>query len=395
MLVGLELAARIVQTFHSNVQQIAVDADRDDRRWSSFSPVIGWALRSGFRGVVGGYPRAFDEHGHLAIDSRQIADTTGRTVLFVGDSNTFGIGTPTEHTFVEAAERRSGLWAAINLGVPGYSSWQGRRVLDDALSAMAPEAVVMSFGLNDTKLASPALGPDGEAMATTLVRLHRGPLLIVRDCVQYSAIVHLLTRSLQRLHLLQRPAPPRVDQAPRRVDIDRFRENLRAMTMAVKRHGARPVFLLLAANPIDKAALEDAIALLDSGRVDQAAAYLEFVAHEEGVYADAARLHLARAYRHLGRAAAADSVLVSDERVTSIFGGRPMTRDLEYNDVMRQLGADLGVAVVDAGPALLPHPEDFVDYCHFNAAAHERVGALVAATLDAILQPASRPLAAK
>src|SRR5438552_11734794 len=116
----LELGARMFQSIFLDLHRIKSDSKLDDREWSVFRPDIGWTLRPHYHGEVGGYPRAFDGNGHLAVDSQQIADRSSRKVLFIGDSNTFGVGAPTEHTFAEATERLSPGLVAINLGVPGY-----------------------------------------------------------------------------------------------------------------------------------------------------------------------------------------------------------------------------------------------------------------------------------
>src|SRR6185503_3334132 len=131
-LVLFELGARVFNSIYVDVHNIRAESKTDDREWSVLSPDLGWSLRPGFHGDVGGYPRAFDADGHLAVDSKQIAEKSMHRVLFIGDSNTFGVGTPTDHTFAEVTERLSPGLVSINLGVPGYASFQGRRVLDRA-----------------------------------------------------------------------------------------------------------------------------------------------------------------------------------------------------------------------------------------------------------------------
>src|SRR5439155_12728528 len=105
----------------------------------------------------------------------------------IGDSNTFGVGAPTEHTFAEATERLSPGLVAINLGVPGYTSFQGRRLLDQALVDLEPVAVVVSFNFNDKKYALAQLGSDSPEMIAKVVRSAHGPLPVVQKCIQYSA----------------------------------------------------------------------------------------------------------------------------------------------------------------------------------------------------------------
>ncbi|MBI3540374.1 MAG: hypothetical protein HY076_08895 [Candidatus Eisenbacteria bacterium] len=382
----LEIGARLWDSVHRDLHAVRAAAETDDREWSVFSPEVGWTLRPGYRGDVGGYRRVFDPNGHLAVDTRQIADRGARKVLFIGDSNAFGVGTPTEHSFAEATERLSPGLVAINLAVPGYTSFQGRRVLDRALEDLQPAAVVVSFNFNDKKIALAALGPDSPEMVAGVARSAGGPLRILRTCVRYSAICQMLTAGLQRAHLLSRRSETfRVDHAPTRVDPEHYRENLRAMAEAAKRHGARMVFLILRDNPLYTQPVTEGIALLDSARYDDAIAHLRFAVHADNPFSEVARIQLARAFRATGHTASADSVLASGALVTTVFGGRPIHLDSEYNAIMRDVAAETGSALVDAGPTLLAHPNDFTDYCHFNAASHERVGALIAAKLHDVL----------
>jgi lysophospholipase L1-like esterase len=393
---AFELGARLFQSVYGDLHRIRAEAQSDDREWSVFSPEVGWTLRPNYRGDVGGYRRVFDAQGHLAVDTKQIADTGARKVLFIGDSNTFGVGTPTEHSFAEATERLSPGLVAINLGVPGYTSFQGRRVLDRALADLHPAAVVVSFNFNDKKYALPQLGSDSPEMIAKVVRSAGGPAAMIRECIQYSAAMQMMTQGLQRLHLLpKRSGTFRVDRMPTRVDPQHYRENLRAMAGAANQHGAKMVFLILRDNPLYTQPVTEGIALLDSARYDDAIAHLRYAVHADNAFSEVARLQLARAFRALGRPAAADSVLESQALVTTVFGGRPIHLDSEYNAIMREVAAETGAAVVDAGPMLLSHPNDFTDYCHFDAASHERVGAMIAATLRGLLGASSPPLASK
>jgi lysophospholipase L1-like esterase len=76
-------------------------------------------------------------------------------VLFLGDSCTFGYGLAPEETFVEQAERSLAAKfpdrkiECINAGVPGWSLFQGWRLLESEGLALDPDLVVVAFGWND------------------------------------------------------------------------------------------------------------------------------------------------------------------------------------------------------------------------------------------------------
>lgn len=74
-------------------------------------------------------------------------DAESQTVLFLGDSCTFGIPVEDAEAFPARVGEQLGV-RAINAGVPGYSAFQGRHVLEQVLSAEKPDAVVITFWVN-------------------------------------------------------------------------------------------------------------------------------------------------------------------------------------------------------------------------------------------------------
>ena len=153
VLLALEMLARIAGTV---VQDFAPTGTASATNWLKYSPDLGWVRRPGFKGHAGLADREFDAAGYFAVDSRQIAGSTGRKkVVFLGDSNTFGFGTPTADSFVEVADRLLPDVDMINLGVVGYSSYQGRLTLEKHLPLLKPDLVVVSFNFNDRRYVAP------------------------------------------------------------------------------------------------------------------------------------------------------------------------------------------------------------------------------------------------
>ena len=385
----LELGARVAESFSHDVKKAP---DADDREWSVFTPDRGWALRPGYRGKVGGYDRVFDADGFLAVDSRQIKDPAAKRIMFIGDSNMFGVGTPTNSSFVELVDSLVPGVAAINLAVPGYTSFQGRRVLDKYLPVIHPAMVVVSFNFNDKKYALPQLGHDSNESLLNIYRSSNTGMRDLRKNLEYSHLVVVLRKMLQSARLLPRPPESiRVDTMQIRVDPERYRENLRYMADKATKSGARVIFLILRDNPLYTRPITAGIAQLDSGQYENAIANLRFAVHEDNGFSDVGRIYLARAYRAIGESTAAENALISTSVQTTIFGGRPLHLDSEYNDIMRQVASETGAEIVDASSVLMSHANDFTDYCHFDAAAHHRVGHLLADKITEMLQPAERP----
>ena len=103
-----------------------------------------------FFGVISN-KRGFRENSQLA-DTK--ADDETR-ILFLGDSCTFGFGVGWDETYVAGCEERLNeqyperRFECINAGVPGYSLYQGWRVLDVEGPRIQPDLVIACFGFND------------------------------------------------------------------------------------------------------------------------------------------------------------------------------------------------------------------------------------------------------
>ena len=87
-----------------------------------------------------------DKHGH-----RRTAElsSAAHTVLFLGDSCTFGVGVDDDQTFASLLQDRLPATRCLNAGVPGYSAFQGRRLLESVSNTDPPNVVVVSFLFND------------------------------------------------------------------------------------------------------------------------------------------------------------------------------------------------------------------------------------------------------
>lgn len=76
-------------------------------------------------------------------------------VVALGDSCTFGFGVDEGDTYPERLQSElerlcpSCMWEVLNLGVPGFSSEQGRVLAERWLPILTPQAVIISYGTND------------------------------------------------------------------------------------------------------------------------------------------------------------------------------------------------------------------------------------------------------
>lgn len=162
----------------------------------------------------------------------------------LGDSCTFGLGgdskyraIPYADTFTARlnrrfAKNRRGLrFTAINFGCPGYTSFQGLRLLKDKVGDYRPDAIVAYFGINDGGEAFGYADKDQrpfEIESNPLVRL-------LRNSYAYMALRRLIVSARR-----SRTAP---NAMLRRVSLEDYHRNLDAMTRQAKRIDARIYYI--------------------------------------------------------------------------------------------------------------------------------------------------------
>ena len=112
-------------------------------------PVLFWRLRPGWT------PRSGDDRVASTGYRSEFARTKApgvRRVVCVGDSSTYGLYVPATSAWPSLLGRRlelaqgAGKWEVLNLGVPGYTSCQVRRLLDADVAQLAPDVVVVQVG---------------------------------------------------------------------------------------------------------------------------------------------------------------------------------------------------------------------------------------------------------
>ncbi len=377
LLLVLESVARVVSTVEDDVQAIW---ERDEEGPAALqpSPTLGWMRRPGFKAIAEEtHMREFDGNGFQAIDTAQARDPSAFKLLFVGDSNTFGFDVPTDATFVEVAERLLPGALAINLGVPGYSSYQGLLVAREQVSTLHPRVVVVSFNFNDRRRARVPDSPEAfrdlfqetsDYWATRLA----------------SRLDHLyLFRGMRRLSRIGQPTSSvlNLEDAVPRVNEADYRANLLAIAEISMEFGATPVFMLLRDNPRMTAPLRDGLDRLQQGEPERALAYFENVDSE---LADLAALYSAAAYRALGRTEEAQEAVEIDSDLP-IDGGGPIRLDTAYNDIMIDAARALDITLVDAASLLDAASGSFTDEVHFDVRGHRLVGELLATSLAPLL----------
>jgi lysophospholipase L1-like esterase len=171
-------------------------------------------------------------------------------IVALGDSSTYGVNT--EEPWPWLLQRRldgsggPGRFQVLNLGVPGYTAFQGRRVLETRGERLEPDVVVVYFGWNDHILALGYADEDQRVGGETVVA--------TRNLLAASRLYQALSWLVATLR--GEPGPdgraPRTEPeggdgvdpllAPkRRVGPRAFARELRAMVAVSRALGAVPV----------------------------------------------------------------------------------------------------------------------------------------------------------
>jgi len=368
LLAVLEIAARVLFTIRDDIRHHAPT-------WFVYSPDLGWTRRPGFHGVEGGFVRDFDRDGGFAVDSAQ--RDAPHKIMLLGDSNTFGVGSPTADSAAEVLDQLLPEMASINLGVVGSTSYQGRVALHKYLPTLKPSVVVASYNFNDRRYVATRQEVDS---AESFERTWEGTKG-VRGGLAFLLDVSYLTRAmrvgLEAAHVIRPQTQIDLGSVMPRVDEDSYRHNLAAMAEETQQQHVPLVFLLLKDNPLQTELLNTGVAQLSAGDTHAAVTTLQLAVDVDNTFSDEARIYLAQALDSIGRGDDAARARMTTY-LRSLAGGRPVKLDREYNRIMREVGAQYGVPVVDAATVLDAHPSTYVDFCHFDAAGQRQVALLLA-----------------
>lgn len=379
VLLAMEVGLRV---FHTVVSDVA-DHRREASEWWRYDPHLGWSARPGFSGDVFGAARSFDERGYLSVDGRQIRQSSKPRILLIGDSCTFGHGVAIDDTFGELLERRLAKYDVVNLALPGYTSLQGRIVLQRRIDEIRPEIVVVSFGFNDRRYILKEASIDSEKY---FKQVYRGGYLIPQVSY-FSYLVRYLYRIARGGDPIDRTlAAPKdekfyVNSVFPRVSPDAYRGNLDEIIDIAERSGARVLLLSLADSPKRARELYQGIELIDQGKYAEAVQALGPVAYGTSVFSALAKRFLCDLLEKRGRYADAQKVALIEEPIVSLHGGEPLFLDVEYAGIMQQVASVRGVTFVDGTTPLKSHPEYFMDFSHFNEDGHRLIANLLATEL--------------
>ncbi|MFQ5450761.1 MAG: SGNH/GDSL hydrolase family protein [Nitrospinaceae bacterium] len=190
-----------------------------------------WTLVSG--------PEGFRMSGKTSPDP-PAGGKSYRTLHVLGDSSSFGWGVEYRETYGyvlretlnRALPKDSRFFRLENHSMPGFTSFQGRRLLGRLHNVGPGDWVLVSFGWNDSYPSRDSDRVRFEKSHSPMGRLH------------WRLSHFLVFRAMESFWIgLGDGGNAGSSPAGTRVDLKEYRENLDAIFAAVKERGARPVFI--------------------------------------------------------------------------------------------------------------------------------------------------------
>lgn len=387
-LLCLEGLSRVLLTVRADLSPTAPD-------WYQYAPDVGWERRPHFKGLIAGelrpheparYLREFDAQGFFAVDTEQIHDTAHTRILAIGDSNTFGWGVPTQSSFSEVLDDLRQDTDVINLGVNGYTSFQGYETLAKHFDRVRPDLVIASFSFNDRRVVPSEEAADSREKFEREAVSHqfdfvRGKVYLYRVIQTVMSKVGLLKIGGETDILID------VRRARTRVSPEQYRQNLERIARFCQERHVPLVFVVFQDNPTHSEHLRAGIAHLNNGQHEQAETELRVAVTLDNWFSDLARKYLAIVLEHRGASEEAASVATLSlpaSRMT--HGGKPIRFDTEYNEIVRAVAREYGAPVVEAGQALARDASLYLDLAHPDERGHRLIAALLNQALDGLLR---------
>ena len=193
-----------------------------------YDPQTYWRLKPGVK--MGADIEPINSKGFRGPEfADQKAEGTKRLVT-LGDSVTFGGAVSYPSVLADCLD---GGWEVINAGVPGYSSFQGKRLFETRITQLVPDVVTVMFGWNDHWLSKNY--PDSRQHPEALSEL---PSVV--SFVRNIRIFQLLGYATNKL-----VSQPDTDNpnAVNRVSTDEYRVFLDNLVDTIQRTGATAVLI--------------------------------------------------------------------------------------------------------------------------------------------------------
>jgi len=382
--IGLVLALALLVLVECSFRGI-VTAREDFRtpppEWFRYSAELGWELQRNFKGIwpaeIGQSYREFDAEGFFAEDTLQVANHRDPKILVLGDSCTFGYGEPPKASYPELLDALLPDASVINLGVNGYSSFQGYKALLKYAPRLNPAIIIVSFNYNDRLYVLSEKDIDTDFKFEHAARLRAVEGIQKLYLYRVFRIVMVKLGLLSASHVADNSSVEDVRKLRPRVSPADYRTNLARMAEYAKERHIPFMFLLLGDNPVYVQHLRNGITHLEQAQYGQAIDELKIAVNLRNEFSPLARKYLALAYDKAGMPEEAKKIVRLERVKYSWTGGYSLYLDTEYHSIMRDVAKDYNVPVIDAASRLRESPSTYVDMIHIDAKGNEKIAALL------------------
>ena len=203
------------------------------------------------------------------IGSKDTDDDADVKIIAVGDSCTFGLGIPYGKTYGAVLEKRINEESAhkvkvYNFGIPGFTSFQCRKLVEKVISSLKPTIIICYIGANDAEPVMKYSDKEHYEKINTESFAHRlvkcSNIFKLLEAKQRKKRMTLLKQGIEQLpqdvdwfkltlpdlmiELEQKGA--KIDKNffnKKRVIVDEFKENLLAMKRVAQGHNATFIYI--------------------------------------------------------------------------------------------------------------------------------------------------------
>ncbi len=372
----LEVGSRVLFTIKTDIQEYN---QQIKSQWFEYSSEIGWERQPNYSGEVYGTIRSFDKNGYFTIDGEQLNDTTTPKILLIGDSCIFGNWVEITKTFGEILENILTDYDIINLGVPGYTSYQGVKVLEKYIAKIKPRIIIVSFNYNDRRYVLHPNDIDSKEYFTKVYTSKRANSMVVLH--RYSYLFRIMRYGydafMKSFIEVGGKQTYWVDAVYPRVSLQDYRANIIKMIELAQQHNAQMMLLSLRDNSYETLFLQQGIELLNQGKSEDA-----IVKFNEGldseIFSILARKYLVDIHKQQNQQAESNAFRRIKKADSSLHGGRPLLLDSEYETITQTISSDYNIPLIEGGKALQEHPEYYIDMCHFDKNGHLLLAKMIA-----------------
>jgi len=303
-----------------------------------------WRGKPNYRGTFFG---AAVEHNDFGMRAK---DMTPTDILVLGGSPSYGWGVPFEKTYSHLISEKLKK-KVINASMVGYSSFQGKKLLKEIFSTYRPKLVTISYVINDVDHYR-FFRNQVEGDSKVPKEQSNGLITSIGNLYTLKLLQSLLAKSQERL-----PVPNNI-----RVNSKEYRQNLLEMINFIKNNGAEVLLVKFPVNLPSKLDDPEVVKLLPKNCDIKSLPTREFY-------------YCAKKQK------------MNDNDLRKLMAINSSLKAKSYNQIMQELGDELGIKVADATKAF-QNTSDYLfidpklDPIHPNEKGHRVLAETIVESLE-------------